>query len=264
MSEPKIFYPNMAEYIGSPAYSDFGIDRTLLVDRRIDLKSYTTSGDNDNSEMILSMNAANPFSCTDVFILNHNIKHNSANSLKITDDGSGSSFPGALTNITKTEFTDPAGRSHTFFKFDQITVDSIAMLAKETEIADQQKGIAEIIVTRQRVNLTDDFSSYDKRYREKIKEITLGDGSVHKVVVFAVNGRNMRYEANCQFKFVSEATVEAMFQLKDSGDTFLFQPESLTRPQDVFLCHWAGSWDVKYSSSYKGAGYTVNMQVKEV
>jgi hypothetical protein len=52
--------------------------------------------------------------------------------------------------------------------------------------------------------------------------------------------------------------------LKEAGQPFLWQPESVTVPEDVYYVHWTNAWDDRYMDNYKGAGYEVVMDLKEV
>jgi hypothetical protein len=52
--------------------------------------------------------------------------------------------------------------------------------------------------------------------------------------------------------------------IKETGLPFLWQPESVSLPQEVYFVHWVNAWDGKYMAAYKGAGYEVTVDVKEV
>ena len=126
-----------------------------------------------------------------------------------------------------------------------------------------EKRVGEIVFC----NLTlaaDDMASYDTKWREKTKEIVLGDGSIHRVVTRAVSGRIGRYEARCRWSYLSKATRDNMKAIKEAGQPFLWQPESVTVPEEVYYVHWTNTWDDKYMSNFKGAGYEVVMDLKEV
>ena len=121
-----------------------------------------------------------------------------------------------------------------------------------------------LFVTDDEISFQTDFTSYSERWREQVNEIHLGDGGIHRILTLGNLERNLRYEANCQFKFLDLPTVDKLKTLKDSRSPFYFQPESLTAPQKIFNCYITSNWDVRYTTTFKGAGYTVNFNVKEV
>jgi len=63
---------------------------------------------------------------------------------------------------------------------------------------------------------------------------------------------------------MSNAEVESLRTLKESGQPFYFQPDSVSNAHNIYKVEWTGPWNVTYTSNFKGAGYTINMQVKEV
>ena len=132
-----------------------------------------------------------------------------------------------------------------------------------TKTANQDKTIGEFIAC----GLTytpRDLSSYDTKWRERSKEIVLGDGSIHRVNVRNISGRLGKYEARCRWTYLSKAERDSLKAIKEAGQPFLWQPESVNVPEEVYYVHWTNAWDDKYMSNYKGAGYEVVMDVKEV
>jgi hypothetical protein len=257
MSEPKIL-----NILNTPYYSGYSafFNNSNLRDLNplTVVNSYGYSSDGTAVEGTYSYVIADSI-YTGVIFLYHNLRFGNINDYSILNDGA------AISGKTMAEVTDFYGFRHTVIRFPRISIRYLNISFSHTEPIGQEKTMGELLlVNEETVSLTRDFSSYDQRFREKVKEIVLGDGGIHRVITLSGTGKNLRYEANCQFKFMTPQEVESLRALKESGTPFYFQPESETNPQNIYLCHWTGPWDVKYTSSYKGAGLTVNMQIKEV
>lgn len=148
--------------------------------------------------------------------------------------------------------------------FSPVSTQRIRIDATTTKTPNEEKKIGELIVCNTTLDVGSDMSSYDPKWRERVKDIVLGDGSLHKVYVKDASGRLGKYEASAKFNYLSKATRDALKAIKDSGQPFLWQPESVTAPEDVYFVHWANPWDEKYMSQNKSAGYEVVMNLKEV
>ena len=158
----------------------------------------------------------------------------------------------------------PSSSANAYIYFTPVTTQKLWLAVDITKTANAEKSLGEFIVCALSYDVNQDMSSYDTKWREKTKEVVLGDGSIHRVVTRSVSGRNGRYEAKCQWSNLPKDKRDYLKAIKEAGTPFLWQPESLTNPQDVFYTHWTNSWDDKYMSNYKGAGYEVVMDLKEV
>jgi len=147
--------------------------------------------------------------------------------------------------------------------FGSVSTTQVKLSATATMTTNQEKAIGEIVLCGVAL-AADDLSSYDTKWREKTKEIVLGDGAIHRVITRAVSGRNGRYEARCRWSYLSKAMRDNFKALKEAGQPFLWQPESVNVPEEVYYVHWTNAWDDKYMSNYKGAGYEVVVDLKEV
>jgi hypothetical protein len=172
----------------------------------------------------------------------------------------------ALPSLTKSVFRDNGQRAHTTFEFSGVNAYGILFYMLATNTPNQEKTIGEIIACSEGeiAYIRTDLSSYSPTFRQKSKEISLGDGSLHVANTKDDRNKLLKYEANCQFKYLAATELKYLYDIKNEGGTFLFHPESQSRPQDIYLVRWAGNFSPRYTSSYKGAGWTVDMQVKEV
>jgi hypothetical protein len=122
----------------------------------------------------------------------------------------------------------------------------------------------EIIACALTLDIGRGLDQYDMKFREKVKEITLGDGSVHVAVTRFSPNRTQKYGANIKISYLSAATVASLMAIKQAGAPFLWQPESTAVPADIYYVHWSGPFDVHYVSTYTVAGYTLSAALKEV
>ena len=258
MSEPKILnIVTPAHYNGWPSL----FNNAYLRDGLITPLAVSSGGASDSTYVYASFgDNVNYVDYTMMLWINHNKLFNGDSfSYNLNRDGA------SVSGKVLTEYTNSLGQQTSLITFPKMNAKLFTFGWTSTNPANQEKSMGELILANENIiTLTRDFSSYEERWREKVKEIILGDGGIHRVITLSGSGKNLRYEANCQFKFMTQAEVEALKSLKASGVPFYFQPESKTNPQNIYLCHWTGPWDAKYTSNFKGAGYTVSMQLKEV
>jgi len=256
MSEPRLYYRNWVDSQSIFSLSHGG-NSSYLYDRGETLL-YTTSGANSDAttssiyvyfyEGVIQKNRI----IDAIFLKNYNWKNWSASWWN------GSSWPTITSDSNDTNTSRYIGVS-------PVTTNAVRFDITSTKTANQEKSIGEIVVCQLlSVAGNNDFSSYDPKWRERTKEIVLGDGAIHRVNVKDSAGRLCKYEAATKFTYLSKSTRDELKAIKDAGQPFLLQPESVTVPEDVYYVHWANAWDEKYMSSYKGSGYEVIMNVKEV
>lgn len=199
-----------------------------------------------------------------VFLLNHNLKFNETSHYVLKED-----IGNNVANVTFNEVTDSQGLRHTIIKFPRIEPYELEVGFTKTETPNLEKTLGEMLITNEdTVQVKNDFYSYEERHREHMKEVVMGDGSIHRINAVKdmpyQHTKNLWYEASCEFRFVSASDVEAFRKLKDLNAPFLFQPDSVYNPQKIYQVMWVSPWNVRYTSSVKGAGCTINMAVKEI
>lgn len=254
MAEPRIYSRN---YIDSQTVFSLshGGNTPYLYDRS-DTPVFTTTGANSDSTTVsiyiyFVNNGASVYRTLDTAIFkNYNFK-----------EWSISYWNGSSWTSLASQSNDSL--SNRYISWGYIPVDRIRIDIVSTQSANQEKSIGEIVLCGV-TNTPPDLSSYDTKWREKTKEIVLGDGSIHRVITRAVSGRNGRYEARCRWSYLTKAQRDDLKILKESGQPFMWQPESVNVPEEMYYVHWTNAWDDKYMSNYKGAGYEVEMDLKEV
>ena len=154
--------------------------------------------------------------------------------------------------------------ANTVKSFTAFTTSQIKIEVSATQVANAEKYAGEMIACALTLNVGYDMAAYTPKFREKKKELQLGDGSVHQVLTRFTPYRTQKYDANVQLKFVAYATKELLRAIKEAGMPFLWQPEPTSRPEDVRYVHWWNAFDAKFVSSYKTAGFVINMELREV
>lgn len=254
MAEPRIYSRNWVD-ANSVISSTHGGTTGALFDRGTAVQFVTTGANSDSTTASIYIyfyegGSAVYKTIDTIFLNNYNWKDWSISYWN------GSTWPSVAANSSDTE-------SNRYIGIGNISVDVIRIDMNKTKVAHEEKSIGEIILCRTNMAV-DDMASYDTKWREKTKEIVLGDGAIHRVITRAVSGRNGRYEARCRWSYLSKAQRDNFKALKEAGQPFLWQPESVNVPEEVYYVHWTNAWDDKYMSNFKGAGYEIVMDLKEV
>jgi len=254
MAEPRIYSRNWLD-ANSVFTSTHGGVTSLLYDRSSAVQFSTTGANSDATAFELTIEfyeggVSQTRTIDTLFLLNHNLK---TWTFYRWDGSAWQSVTNQASDATTSRY---AGVT-------QFSATKVKISATATMTTNQEKTIGEIIICGVAL-AAEDLASYDTKWREKTKEIVLGDGAIHRVITRAVSGRNGRYEARCRWSYLTKAQRDNLKAIKEAGQPFLWQPESVNVPEDVYYVHWANTWDDKYMSNYKGAGYEVVMDLKEV
>ncbi len=133
-----------------------------------------------------------------------------------------------------------------------------------TVVTDAEKVIGQLMACELKLDVGVEMTDYQITSRERSKFLTLGDGSVHKTIMRHSKNRTLKYEARIKFKLMTEAQMEALLSLVNEGISVLWQPESTVRPDEFYHVNFSGGVGRRYSSLFKGAGFNVDMKVREV
>lgn len=256
MAEPKIYTKNYITRDCVITVSHGDGSKAYLYDRDQDSKWITSGANSDATDISIQIDfyegtVAQNRTITRLFLLNHNLKTWDAEY-----------WDGSAWQALTSETTDAA--SDTYKTFNSVTTAKIRLSCTATQTTNQEKYIGELIACALTLDIGRDLEQYDMKYREKVKEIALGDGSSHMAVTRFSPNRTQKYGANVRLIYLSAATVALLQAIKEAGEPFLWQPESTTVPSDIFFVHWAGPFDVHYVTTYKGAGYTLSAALREV
>lgn len=263
MSEPKIYTGNILNSVSqlSGSYVNGSSNLDYLFDRGDKNKWGTTGSNSDALAVDMRISTIVGTSVSMIMIKKTNL-HTDATGISV-HYFNGSIYTPFLSQ-TKTVI-GTLGDSTQIFTFPSqvISYTQGVMVYMVSTGFNLEKKAGEVIVANL-IYSAPDFSTYDPKWRERTKEIVLGDGSVHRVSVKDAAGRLGKYEAATKWSYLTKSERDSLKAIKESGQPFLFQPESETVPDEIYYVHWANAWDEKYMSSYKGSGYEVVMNVKEI
>jgi hypothetical protein len=146
----------------------------------------------------------------------------------------------------------------------RVTTTKIRLTAYITQTANAEKYLGEMIACALDLDIGADPVSYEVQAREKVKLLNMGDGSIHEVRTKISANRTQKYQCRIKFDLVPLATLKKLESIKESGQPFLWQPESRWRPDQVYLVNWSTPLRSRYTSNYKGAGYEVDLDLREL
>lgn len=192
-----------------------------------------------------------------VIMLNHNWKNFT---IEYWDGSTWTHFADGI-NQTENSIISAAG----------VEAKGIRMYVLLTQTADQEKAIGEIIACSLYLDLeggtiaaASDLVDYSPGSSQKSFDMQLANGNNVRTVVMNSPNRSDKYEAKASFRYLDSDQLEALRFLKNLGEPFIWQPESEHRPAEVYFVYWIGNFSYRYVTSYKGAGFQLDMQVKEV
>lgn len=257
MAEPKIYTKNYVngDDVISVTHGSGSIGN--IYDRDKDSQWITTSADNDDTTVQIDVTfyegeTAIERTIDTLILLNHNLKD------FIVYYWDGSTFQTWLTVTAEDDENSVKSLSSQ-------TTAKLRLEMTATQVADAEKAVGELIACALTLDVGVDVEpDYDVIYRGKDKTLMLGDGSMQKVSIYWAPNRTQKYEAKVKFKFVPAVTADALQDIRETGQQFLWYPESETRPSEIFLVNWSSTWRRRYSSPYKGTGYDLEFDLKEV
>lgn len=186
-----------------------------------------------------------------LILLNHNIK----NFVLYYWDGTT-----YQTWLTKTSETT----TNTVYSLSTQTISKIRFEMTLTQTTNVEKAIGELILCTLQLDLGVDLDEYDVSFRQKVKPLLLGDGSFQQMLVYWSPNRTEKYEAKIKMRLVPTALLASLQAIKETGNPFLWYPESSQRPSEIWLVHWANPWRYRYSDKYKNVGYDLEFDLKEI
>ena len=154
--------------------------------------------------------------------------------------------------------------ANTIKSFTAVATTSLKLEVTATQTVDAEKYIGEMIACALTMDIGYDFSSYEEEWREKKTSLTMADNSIHMIYMKFTANRYTKYGAKCMLSYLPVATLDNLQTIKEACAPFLFQPESITRPEKIYFVHWTNPWAPRYVTSYKGVGYQLPIEVDEV
>lgn len=164
----------------------------------------------------------------------------------------------------QTIFDFTAEENSVYISFGTIQTSRIRLTLYSTQQPNSEKSIGSLIIARQRFYLSKNPITYEMMYRDKRRALELGDGQHHIAFTRFSNNRIMKYGARLAFEFLNQQDIDNLEALKNEGQPFLFYPEASARPDEIYLVNWVNQFLARYTINYKGAGFSVDMELEEV
>lgn len=258
MAEPRIYTKNYITGDNAYTISHGASTKANLYDYDKDTK-FQTTGANDDATLVSIIvefyegTSAISRTIDAMFLLNHNLKNWTAYY-----------WDGAAWQ-TWTSETGNTGANSIKTGLTSRTTSKIKIECDVTIVADAEKFIGEFMVCALRLDIGTDMMPYEGDWRDQAKELTMGDGSDHEILTRFTRNRTEKYGAKAVFDYLSESTLESLLSIKQTGQPFLWYPETTQRPDEIYLCRWKGRFNPRYSiPSVKTSGYHLEMEVREV
>ena len=105
---------------------------------------------------------------------------------------------------------------------------------------------------------------YQEAHPDRDLRVEAAEGSLAVGTVPWTDFNRLKYAAQARFDFLTENQRDVLKAIKDSGKPFLWWPEPISRPERIFQVHWIGQWRQRFTTTFKGSGLTVDLELREV
>lgn len=255
--EVKILTKNCVDAY-STIVSDHGGTVSYLYDRDSKTKFKSVNGNRDNDtpvqiDITFNVNGVETqFTINQFMMLNTNVK----DFVLYWYDSTSLTYKSVVDDSTSVDYS-----CHTF---GSVYTSRVRLILKTTQKPNHEKEIGDLILARVRHVMSRGMASYQVAFRNKVSQIELGDGGLALAYSRPLGGRINRYGAQCVFNFLNRDDYEFLYELKDDGDPFLFYPESITRPKELWFVHWLNPFAANYMTQFVGNGYSIMMELMEI
>lgn len=141
---------------------------------------------------------------------------------------------------------------------------AVQLILHTTQVANQEKAIGEFNLMALLLDLGVDLYTYKVAFRQRVKDLAMGDGSLKRGIIRWTYNRIEKYEATWSLHLITDAQRNSLLTIKQLGTPFLWYPESISRPDEIWYVHWYDPRDYQYSSYVKSAGNEFQASFKEV
>lgn len=253
--EPKIYTKNYvtSECTFTCSHGDDFVSRMCDGDRD---SQYISSGANNDATSItvviefIEALQAQSRTIDRMLLINHNLKNFTI------DQWDGAAWVNVVSETV-------CATTSTIWLPGTITTTKLRITATSTQTVNAEKAWGEFIACALQVAFTQEMVQYRVTSRQEAVELKLADGTLRRTVMKNSPNRSNKYEANAQFRFLTTTELESLREIKESGAAFLWQPESVSRVDEIYYVHWVGGFQYQYVTTYKGAGHQIDMQLKE-
>lgn len=255
MAEPKIYTRNYVDDQCDITVSSGDAFKTRLRDRDKDSQWVSDGENSDATESSVQVDFKEGGDDVErtinrVILVNHNLED------PIAEYWDGDSWESLDSETDLTEST-------TIFTFNDVATQKIRIRNSQTQTTNEEKAIGELIACELLLAFSQDLTQYEVSHVDKSYEVMLADGGIHKTYNKNSLNRVEKYEARVSFEFLTQAEIVTLQSIKSTGRSFLWHPETTQRPDEIYEVLWRNPLRYRYQSSYKGAGYRMEMELRE-
>ena len=146
-----------------------------------------------------------------------------------------------------------------------ITTTGLIINANTTQVPLQEKVIGEMVSTNLLLSFGMDVMKYSPKWRQRVNDLPMGDGTVRRATVKWTPNRYEKYQASVAFDFISNPIYSTFYTaIKQMGNPVLWYPETNARPDEIWYCHIQDPRTYSYVAQPKTAGTTLSFTVEEV
>ena len=145
-----------------------------------------------------------------------------------------------------------------YITFSELTAGKIRVEIESTIVANEEKTIGELLAMHTNYSATDNATSLNQKVIDKKGEYRLESG----VLKSWFNYR--KYECKLIFSLANETMMENLRDIKMNNESFCIYPEPDSRKGDIWMVRWSNDWLELYTVNYKGAGYTIKIEMDGV
>jgi hypothetical protein len=141
----------------------------------------------------------------------------------------------------------------------------IRVTATTTQTANEEKVLGTVVAAGLIRQMTaDPVHPMARAPRNNVRVLTMADGSENISYIKRSAASAEFYGGAFKFSYVTDAELTEMKALCREYPTFLFYPEPYEKPGEIYLCRFVAPPRVQNSDYYKGAGYDLSFDVREV
>lgn len=153
---------------------------------------------------------------------------------------------------------------HLIVSFTSVNCGKIKIEIDTTIIASEEKTMSDFIATALIYEATMPMDVYEIKNDQKAVVRRLYSGKAQKVVHYD------KWAAKMEFNQITKTELDALRNIYDNYDSFIIIPElyntagSYDKPENFYRVIWSSSWEQKYFTKIKTAGYTLKLSLEEV
>ncbi len=252
----KFYKPNQIDSDSTFTFTSADTDNALNIYDNNNLTKLLSSGSDDSTPEVWTIEFGSSRSIDSIHITNHNIK---TGTLKYWN---GASYVDFSTAISWTANADTAN----YYSFNSVATTKIQLTMNTTIVVDAEKQAGELRAMQIIGTVERDPSKSDPQFPEKSKKYTTDDNS--SIYVFF----GAKYKTKMKFNNATENDLTLFRSLKDLGQSFYVYPaggevtttEEGFRTQDMYLVNYINPFRYKLQKGHlTGVGVKIDLELWE-